>query len=131
MITRGIFKANGIRGVTEGPDPQWDTAGAYAIGAAVAAPVGRGLDRGSPKTHRGDFMFEAPVAASSLADQALPAGQDAALAADFARRYATVGAMVAGLRHEIAAHVAQYPPRPVPRLEPRMRLSGLEPFVHG
>ena len=32
---------------------------------------------------------------------------------------------------EIAAHVAQYPPRPVPRLEPRMRLSGLEPFVHG
>lgn len=32
---------------------------------------------------------------------------------------------------EIAAHVEQYPPRRVSRLERRMRLSGLEPFVHG
>jgi len=32
---------------------------------------------------------------------------------------------------EIAAHVEVYPPRRVPKLEPRMRLSGLEPFVHG
>ena len=31
---------------------------------------------------------------------------------------------------EIAAHVAKYPPRQVPKLERRMRLSGLEPFVH-
>ena len=34
MIKRGIFKANDIRGITEGPDPEWDAAGAYAIGAA-------------------------------------------------------------------------------------------------
>ena len=34
MIKRGIFKANDIRGITEGPDPEWDADGAYAIGAA-------------------------------------------------------------------------------------------------
>jgi methionine synthase I (cobalamin-dependent) len=31
---------------------------------------------------------------------------------------------------EIAAHVSQHPPRQVPKLERKMRLSGLEPFVH-
>jgi phosphomannomutase len=35
MIKRGIFKANDIRGITEGSDPEWDAAGAYAVGAAV------------------------------------------------------------------------------------------------
>ena len=34
------------------------------------------------------------------------------------------------IRH-IAEHVARYAPRKIPTLEPRMRLSGLEPFVHG
>jgi 5-methyltetrahydrofolate--homocysteine methyltransferase len=32
---------------------------------------------------------------------------------------------------EIAAQVAKYPPRAVPKVEPRMLLAGLEPFVHG
>jgi 5-methyltetrahydrofolate--homocysteine methyltransferase len=32
---------------------------------------------------------------------------------------------------EIAARVAIYPPRAIPTFAPRMRLSGLEPFVHG
>jgi methionine synthase I (cobalamin-dependent) len=32
---------------------------------------------------------------------------------------------------EIRAHVAKHPPREVPQLAPKMRLSGLEPFVHG
>ena len=32
---------------------------------------------------------------------------------------------------EIEAHVEKYPPRQVPKIERRMRLSGLEPFVHG
>ena len=32
---------------------------------------------------------------------------------------------------QIAEHVARYGPRKIPTLEPRMRLSGLEPFVHG
>ena len=35
MITPGIFKANDIRGVTEGPDPEWDEDGAFAVGAAL------------------------------------------------------------------------------------------------
>jgi 5-methyltetrahydrofolate--homocysteine methyltransferase len=32
---------------------------------------------------------------------------------------------------EVAGHVARYKPRAIPTIEPRMRLSGLEPFVHG
>ena len=32
---------------------------------------------------------------------------------------------------EIRAHVSKHPPRQVPALPVRMRLSGLEPFVHG
>jgi 5-methyltetrahydrofolate--homocysteine methyltransferase len=32
---------------------------------------------------------------------------------------------------EIVAHVEKYPPRKLPKIERRMRLSGLEPFVHG
>ncbi len=35
MIKREIFKANDIRGITEGPQPQWDAEGAYAIGVAL------------------------------------------------------------------------------------------------
>jgi len=31
----------------------------------------------------------------------------------------------------IAEHVAKFRPRPVPDMAPKMRLSGLEPFVHG
>jgi 5-methyltetrahydrofolate--homocysteine methyltransferase len=34
------------------------------------------------------------------------------------------------IRH-IAEHVKAYPPHKIPTLPPRMRLSGLEPFVHG
>jgi len=32
---------------------------------------------------------------------------------------------------QIAEHVARYAPHKIPTLAPRMRLSGLEPFVHG
>lgn len=31
----------------------------------------------------------------------------------------------------IAEHVAKHKPRPIPEIAPKMRLSGLEPFVHG
>ena len=59
MIKPGIFKANDIRGITEGSDPEWDAAGAYAIGAAVvevldlrdgagALVVGRDMRTSSP-----------------------------------------------------------------------------------
>src|SRR4029453_8699981 len=60
MLKRGIFKANDIRGITEGSDPEWDAAGAHAIGAAVvggldlnsghgALAVGRHLRTSSPR----------------------------------------------------------------------------------
>ena len=45
------------------------------------------------------------LGAATLTDQALPAGQDTALASTFATRYGTVGAMVAGLRREIVEHI--------------------------
>lgn len=32
---------------------------------------------------------------------------------------------------EIAKRAAKYPPRKIPKIAPKMRLSGLEPFVHG
>ena len=35
MIEPGIFKANDIRGVATGDEPQWDTDGAYVLGAAL------------------------------------------------------------------------------------------------
>ena len=31
----------------------------------------------------------------------------------------------------IASHAKKYKPRVLPQIEPKMRLSGLEPFVHG
>ena len=36
MIHARIFKANDIRGVATGPEPEWDADGAYAIGVAAA-----------------------------------------------------------------------------------------------
>ncbi len=37
MIRPEVFKANDIRGLVSGPEPEWDAAGAKAIGAAFAA----------------------------------------------------------------------------------------------
>jgi phosphomannomutase len=60
MITPGIFKANDIRGATEGPASAWDAEGAYAIGAVLvdvldlthaerALVVGRDMRLSSPQ----------------------------------------------------------------------------------
>ena len=40
MISRDIFKANDIRGVTEGAEPEWDESGAYALGGAFVEVFG-------------------------------------------------------------------------------------------
>ena len=40
MIQPQVFKANDIRGVVSGDQPEWDAAGARAIGAAFAAAFG-------------------------------------------------------------------------------------------
>jgi phosphomannomutase len=42
MITQRIFKANDIRGITEGPEPEWDEAGAFAVGVALVDVLGLG-----------------------------------------------------------------------------------------
>ena len=82
MISPEIFKANDIRGVTEGPDPQWDAAGAYAIGAALVDTldltaaegtlvVGRDMRVSSPedvgRLHRGVLSRGADVVDIGLA----------------------------------------------------------------
>ena len=40
MLTPSIFKANDIRGVVTGDQPEWDVAGARAVGAAFVAVLG-------------------------------------------------------------------------------------------
>ena len=62
--------------------------------------AGAGLD---PASTPGDIA--ARLGADDLAVQLLPAGQDAALAAATARRWPTVGAVVAGMRRGIADHL--------------------------
>ena len=47
MIKREIFKANDIRGITDGADPEWDAAGAYAIGAAAVEVLEINSDSGA------------------------------------------------------------------------------------
>lgn len=42
MITRGIFKANDIRGIIDAPGAQWDVEGARCVGAAFASVFGLG-----------------------------------------------------------------------------------------
>ncbi len=53
MITPEIFKANDIRGITEGPSPQWDEAGAYAIGAALVDVLDLTSAEGGPGRRAG------------------------------------------------------------------------------
>ena len=75
MITQGIFKANDIRGVTEGPEPEWDEDGAYAIGAALVdvldlTTAERGLVVGR------DMRVSGPRMSAAFADGVLSRGVD-------------------------------------------------------
>ena len=73
MIKRGIFKANDIRGVTEGSDPEWDAAGAHAIGAAVVEVLS--LHRGAGALVVGrDMRTSSPPMASAFIDGVLSRG---------------------------------------------------------
>jgi phosphomannomutase len=61
-----IFKANDIRGVTEGPEPEWDEAGAYALGGAfveVFSLAGRSVVLGHDMRLSGPRMSDAFVTA--------------------------------------------------------------------
>jgi phosphomannomutase len=73
MIKRGIFKANDIRGVTEGSDPEWDAAGAHAIGAAVVEVLS--LNRGAGALVVGrDMRTSSPAMAAAFIDGVLSRG---------------------------------------------------------
>jgi phosphomannomutase len=75
MLKRGIFKANDIRGITEDADPEWDAAGAYAIGAAVVEVLD--LDRGGRALVVGrDMRTSGPRMAAAFIDGVLSRGVD-------------------------------------------------------
>jgi phosphomannomutase len=68
-----IFKANDIRGVTEGPEPEWDETGAYALGGAlveVFGLVGRSLVLGR------DMRLSGPRMSAAFVEGVLDAGTD-------------------------------------------------------
>ncbi|HEV2928166.1 MAG TPA: phosphomannomutase/phosphoglucomutase, partial [Propionibacteriaceae bacterium] len=75
MITRGIFKANDIRGITEGPEPQWDTEGAYAIGAALVDTLDLNAAEGALVVGQ-DMRISSPRMAAAFIDGALSRGAD-------------------------------------------------------
>src|SRR5919107_1629068 len=67
MIRRGIFKANDIRGVTEGASPEWDEAGAYAIGAALVEVLDLRAAEGSLVLGR-DMRLSSPRMSAAFAN---------------------------------------------------------------
>ena len=73
MIKRGIFKANDIRGVTEGSDPEWDAAGAHAIGAAVVEVLSLNSGAGALVVGR-DMRTSSPPMAAAFIDGVLSRG---------------------------------------------------------
>ena len=75
MIDPRIFKANDIRGVATGPAPEWDTAGAYAIGAATADVLGISEGRGGIVLGR-DMRTTSPELSLAFADGVLSRGAD-------------------------------------------------------
>jgi phosphomannomutase len=66
MIKREIFKANDIRGVTEGSDPEWDAAGAYAIGSAVVEVLSLNRGAGALVVGRDMRTSSQPMAAAFI-----------------------------------------------------------------
>src|SRR5215203_5937296 len=74
MIKRRIFKANDIRGITEGPDPEWDAAGAYAIGAAAVDVLD--LETAEALVVGRDMRISGPRMAGAFIDGVLSRGVD-------------------------------------------------------
>jgi phosphomannomutase len=75
MIKRRIFKANDIRGITEGPDPEWNAAGAYAIGVAVVDALDLRAGPGALVVGR-DMRISGPRMAGAFIDGVLSQGVD-------------------------------------------------------
>src|SRR5215211_8522414 len=75
MIKPGIFKANDIRGITEGSDPEWDAAGAHAIGVAVVEVLNLNSGAGALVVGR-DMRTSSPLMAAAFIDGVLSRGVD-------------------------------------------------------
>jgi phosphomannomutase len=75
MIRAHIFKANDIRGVATGPDPEWDAEGAYAIGAATADVFDISAGSGALVVGR-DMRTTSPEFSTAFADGVLSRGAD-------------------------------------------------------
>jgi phosphomannomutase len=73
MIKPGIFKANDIRGITEGSTPEWDAAGAYAIGVAVVEVLRLNGGAGALVVGR-DMRTSSPLMAAAFIDGVLSRG---------------------------------------------------------
>ena len=73
MIKSEIFKANDIRGITEGPNPEWDAAGSYAIGAAAVEVLDLTRDPGAFVVGR-DMRTSGPKMATAFVDGVLSRG---------------------------------------------------------
>ncbi len=75
MITSTIFKANDIRGVTEGAEPEWDEAGAFAIGSALVDVLD--LTRSARALVVGrDMRISGPRMSAAFAEGVLSRGVD-------------------------------------------------------
>jgi phosphomannomutase len=73
MIKPEIFKANDIRGITEGSAPEWDAAGAYAIGVAVVEVLRLNSGAGALVVGR-DMRTSSPLMAAAFIDGVLSRG---------------------------------------------------------
>ncbi len=71
MIHDEIFKANDIRGVVTGDDPQWDIDGARAIGAAYVHVFGL---EGESFVMSRDMRTTGPEMSAAFADGAMSQG---------------------------------------------------------
>ncbi len=75
MISPEIFKANDIRGVAEGDDPQWDAEGAYAVGAALADTLELAATAGALVVGR-DMRLTGPTMSRAFVDGVRDRGAD-------------------------------------------------------
>ena len=73
MLKPVIFKANDIRGVTEGAEPEWDESGAYALGGAFVEVFG--LAGGRVVLGR-DMRLSGPRMSAAFVEAVLDAGTD-------------------------------------------------------
>ena len=73
MIKSEIFKANDIRGITEGLNPEWDATGSYAIGAAAVEVLDLTRDPGALVVGR-DMRSSGPKMATAFVDGVLSRG---------------------------------------------------------